>query len=68
MALQSAASNVFSSLAGAGLSTAIGSAFGGGAAPASLGSTAAGYTSQYFDSGGWTGPGGKMEPKGIVHG
>lgn len=68
MALQSAASNVFSSLAGAGLS-AIGSAFGGGAAPASLGSTAAGYTAQYgFSDGGWTGPGGKMEPKGVVHG
>ncbi|MBC8783606.1 phage tail tape measure protein [Pseudomonas fluorescens] len=68
MALQSAASSVFSSIAGSGLSAAVGSAFGGGAAPASLGSTAAGYTSQYFDSGGWTGPGGKMEPKGIVHG
>lgn len=68
MALQSAASSVFSSLAGAGLSAAIGSAFGGGAAPASLGSTAAGYTSQYFDEGGYTGQGGKYEPAGIVHG
>lgn len=70
MALQSAASNVFSSIAGSGLSTAIGSAFGGGGtAAASLGSTAAGYTAQYgFDDGGWTGPGGKMEPKGVVHG
>lgn len=68
MALQSAASNVFGSIAGSGLSSAIGSAFGGGAAPASLGSTAAGYTSQYFDDGGYTGPGGKYEPAGIVHG
>lgn len=70
MALQSAPSNIFSSIAGSGLSTAIGSAFGGGGtAAASLGSTAAGYTAQYgFDDGGWTGPGGKMEPKGVVHG
>ena len=69
MALQSAASNVFSSIAGSGLSAAIGSAFGGGgSATASLGSTAAGYTSQYFDEGGYTGQGGKYEPAGIVHG
>ncbi|AKS06926.1 phage tail tape measure protein [Pseudomonas trivialis] len=70
MAFQSAASNVFSSIAGSGLSAAIGSAFGGGGtATASLGSTAAGYTAQYgFDDGGYTGPGGKYEPAGIVHG
>ncbi|WP_252959411.1 phage tail tape measure protein [Pseudomonas simiae] len=70
MAFQSAASNVFSSIAGSGLSAAIGSAFGGGGtATASLGSTASGYTAQYgFDDGGYTGPGGKYEPAGIVHG
>lgn len=66
MALQSAASNVFASVAG----SAIGSAFGSGTgAAASAGSTAAGYTAQYgFDEGGYTGPGGKYEPAGIVHG
>lgn len=69
MALQSAASNVFSSIAGSGLSAAIGSVFGGGGSTTtSLGSTAAGYTSQYFDEGGYTGQGGKYEPAGIVHG
>lgn len=71
MALQSAASNVFSSIAG----SAIGAAFGsGGGAAASAGSTAAGYSAdvlskwQGFDDGGYTGPGGKYEPAGIVHG
>lgn len=74
MALQSAASGVFSSIAGGALGSAIGSAFGGGAAPASLGSTAAGYSADILSQwpglsdGGWTGPGGKMEPKGVVHG
>lgn len=71
MALQSAASNVFSSIAG----SAIGAAFGsGGGSAASAGSTAAGYSAdvlskwQGFDEGGYTGPGGKYEPAGIVHG
>jgi len=65
MAFQSAASNVFASLAG----SAIGSAFGGSGAASSAGSTAAGYTTQYgFNDGGYTGPGGKYEPAGIVHG
>ncbi|MBV4496373.1 phage tail tape measure protein [Pseudomonas sp. SWRI12] len=69
MALESAASGVFSSIAGSALGTAIGSAFGGGSAPVSAGSTAAGYSAQYgFDDGGYTGPGGKYEPAGIVHG
>ncbi|OCW28139.1 phage tail tape measure protein [Pseudomonas aylmerensis] len=69
MALQSAASNVFSSIAGSALGAAVNGAFGGGSAPVSAGSTAAGYTSQYgFDGGGYTGPGGKFEPAGIVHG
>ncbi|MBS7843917.1 phage tail tape measure protein [Pseudomonas fluorescens] len=69
MALQSAASSVFSSVAGSALGAAISGAFGGGSAPVSAGSTAAGYTAQYgFDEGGYTGPGGKFEPAGIVHG
>lgn len=69
MALQSAASNVFTSIAGSAAGAAISGAFGGGGAPASMGSTAAGYTAQYgFDDGGYTGPGGKYEPAGIVHG
>lgn len=69
MAFQSAASNVFTSIAGSAAGAAISGAFGGGAAPASMGSTAAGYTAQYgFDDGGYTGPGGKYEPAGIVHG
>lgn len=71
MALQSAASNVFASIAG----SAIGSAFGGGGGAAvSAGSTAAGYSADVLSKwpglsdGGWTGPGGKYEPKGVVHG
>ncbi|MGP6426312.1 phage tail tape measure protein [Pseudomonas pharyngis] len=69
MAFQSAASNVFTSIGSSAAGAAISGAFGGGAAPASLGSTAAGYTAQYgFDDGGYTGPGGKYEPAGIVHG
>lgn len=66
MALQSAASNVFASVAG----SAVGAAFGGGGgAAASAGSTAAGYSSAYgFSDGGYTGDGGKFEPKGVVHG
>lgn len=69
MAFQSAASNVFASIGGSAAGAAISGAFGGGAAPASMGSTAAGYTAQYgFDDGGYTGPGGKYEPAGIVHG
>jgi len=71
MALQSAASNVFSSIAGSAIGAALGS---GGGAAASAGSTAAGYSAdvlsnwQGFDDGGYTGPGGKYEPAGIVHG
>ena len=69
MAFQSATSNVFTSIAGSAAGAAISGAFGGGAAPASMGSTAAGYTAQYgFDDGGYTGHGGKYEPAGIVHG
>lgn len=69
MAFQSAASNVFTSIAGSAAGAAINGAFGGSAAPASMGSTAAGYTAQYgFDDGGYTGSGGKYEPAGIVHG
>jgi lambda family phage tail tape measure protein len=62
---------VFASIAG----SAIGSAFGGGGGAAvSAGSTAAGYSADVLSKwpglsdGGWTGPGGKYEPKGVVHG
>jgi lambda family phage tail tape measure protein len=76
MALQSAASSVFSGGAGVGgLGGIVSSLFGGGAA-ASAGSTAAGYTGSAFSSwaaaaysgGGYTGDGGKFEPAGVVHG
>jgi lambda family phage tail tape measure protein len=71
MAIQAAASNVFSSLGSAGL----GSLFSSGAA-ASAGSTAAGYSSSYlsgwsgatYSDGGYTGDGGKYQPMGVVHG
>ena len=71
MALQSAASNVFASVAGSALGAAFG---GGGGAAASAGSTAAGYSADVLSQwpglsdGGYTGDGGKYEPKGIVHG
>jgi len=76
MALQSAASSVFSGGAGiGGLGGIVSGLFGGGAA-ASAGSTAAGYTGSAFSSwlgigmsgGGYTGDGGKYDPKGVVHG
>ncbi|PVZ19920.1 MULTISPECIES: phage tail tape measure protein [unclassified Pseudomonas] len=71
MAVQAAASSVFSAIGG----SALGSVFSGGAT-ASAGSTAAGYTgSAYanwagsaYSAGGYTGDGGKYEAKGIVHG
>lgn len=71
MALQSAASNVFAGIAGSALGAAFGS---GGGAAASAGSTAAGYSADVLSQwpglsdGGYTGDGGKYEPKGIVHG
>lgn len=60
-------------------STVVGSYFGGGgnglasgsagAVSSNLGASQAGYTAQYgFDDGGYTGPGGKYQPAGIVHG
>jgi lambda family phage tail tape measure protein len=70
MELQAAASSVFSSLSGAGLS----SLFSSGAT--SAGSTAAGYSSSYlsgwagaaYSDGGYTGDGGKYQAMGVVHG
>lgn len=56
-------SSAFSAFSGAG------AASGGAGTAASAGSTAAGYSSQYgFSDGGFTGVGGKFEPKGVVHG
>ncbi|SDT52869.1 phage tail tape measure protein [Pseudomonas prosekii] len=56
-------SSAFSAFSGAGAATA------GAGTAASAGSTAAGYSSQYgFSDGGFTGAGGKFEPKGVVHG
>lgn len=52
--------------ASAGNGLAAGSA---GATSSSLGASAAGYGSKYgFSDGGYTGDGGKYEPKGVVHG
>jgi lambda family phage tail tape measure protein len=60
---------VFSGLtagASAGNGLAAGSA---GATSSSLGASAAGYSSKFgFSDGGYTGDGGKFEPKGVVHG
>lgn len=60
---------VFSGLslgASAGNGLAAGSA---GATSSSLGASAAGYGSKFgFSDGGYTGDGGKFEPKGVVHG
>ncbi|USZ48138.1 tape measure protein [Halomonas sp. DN3] len=49
------------------IGSAFGSASGGSAFGASYGSSSAG-SFQGFAEGGWTGPGGKYEPKGVVHG
>lgn len=66
IAARQAASSGLSAIFGVATSVA-GAYFG--SAPASAGSTAAGYSAQYgFDEGGYTGPGGKYEPAGIVHG
>ncbi|WP_052506142.1 phage tail tape measure protein [Pseudomonas sp. MRSN 12121] len=62
---------LFSGLAGAGASAAGNGLAAGsaGAASSSLGASAAGYTSKFgFSDGGYTGDGGKFEPKGVVHG
>lgn len=72
MAMQAAASNVFSSI----FSTVATSAAGSSAVPAAaggfdygLGSASAGmtYTPGGFSNGGYTGAGGKYDPAGIVH-
>lgn len=60
---------IFSGLtagASAGNGLAAGSA---GATSSALGASAAGYSSKFgFSGGGYTGDGGKFEPKGVVHG
>ncbi|MBF8746905.1 phage tail tape measure protein [Pseudomonas monteilii] len=76
MALQAAASSVFSSilgtvatgLIGAGVGSAASAGTAGGGFDFGLGSASAGmsYTPTFSD-GGYTGPGGKYEPAGIVH-
>ncbi|WP_165976046.1 phage tail tape measure protein [Pseudomonas putida] len=76
MALQAAASSVFSSIfgtvatgfIGAGVGSAASSGTAGGGFDFGLGSASAGmsYTPTFSD-GGYTGPGGKYEPAGIVH-
>lgn len=77
MAMQAAASNVFSSIfgtvapsligAGVGAAASAGSA-GAGGFDFGLGSASSGMTyTPTFSSGGYTGPGGKYEPAGIVH-
>jgi lambda family phage tail tape measure protein len=63
--------SLFSGLAGAG-AVAAGNGLAAGSAGAtssSLGASAAGYSSKFgFSDGGYTGDGGKFEPKGVVHG
>jgi lambda family phage tail tape measure protein len=64
-------STLFSGFAGAGASAAGNGLAAGsaGATSSGLGASTAGYSSQYgFSDGGYTGDGGKFEPKGVVHG
>lgn len=63
-------STAFSALSGIGGAGANGLAAGSaGATSSGLGASAAGYSSKYgFAGGGFTGHGGKYEPKGVVHG
>lgn len=76
MAARQASSSLLTSLFGVGSSLFAGSTgangFAAGSAAAtssSLGASAAGYSSLYgFSDGGYTGSGGKYEPKGVVHG
>lgn len=76
MALQAAASNMFSGIFGTVATSLVGGAVGASASAAGsggfdfgLGSASSGmsYTPTFSD-GGYTGPGGKYEPAGIVHG
>ena len=73
MAMQAAASNVFSSIFPSLATAAIGSyaapAAGAGGFDFGLGSASAGmtYTPGGFSDGGYTGAGGKYDPAGIVH-
>ncbi len=75
MELQAAASSVFSGVAGSGLSGLLGGIFSSGGS-AAAGATTAGYTGSAYSSwlsstysdGGYTGPGGKFDPAGVVHG
>ncbi|MBA6068416.1 phage tail tape measure protein [Pseudomonas mosselii] len=75
IATRQAATGIFASIAG----SAIGSWFGGGAnglasgsageVSSRLGASATGYSPKFgFATGGYTGDGGKFEPKGVVHG
>ncbi|MBD1589791.1 phage tail tape measure protein [Pseudomonas typographi] len=73
MELEAAASSVFSSISGSGLGSVLSGLLG--SSSTSAGSTTADYTGSAFSSwltghsaGGYTGDGGKYEPKGIVHG
>lgn len=64
-------STLFSGFAGAGASAAGNGLAAGsaGATSSGLGASTAGYSSQYgFSDGGYTGDGGKFQPKGVVHG
>ncbi|WP_455828272.1 phage tail tape measure protein [Pseudomonas capeferrum] len=71
MAMQAAASNVFSSIFPSLATAAVGSyaAPGAGGFDYGLGSASAGmtYTPGGFSDGGYTGAGGKYDPAGIVH-
>ncbi|WP_434706931.1 phage tail tape measure protein [Pseudomonas sp. D4-18] len=63
-------SSAFGMLTGGGAAAGNGLAAGSaGATSSSLGASAAGYGSKFgFSDGGYTGDGGKYEPKGVVHG
>jgi len=63
-------SSAFGMLTGGGAAAGNGLAAGSaGATSSSLGASSAGYGSKFgFSDGGYTGDGGKYEPKGVVHG
>ena len=75
IATRQAASGIFASIAGSALGGWLGGGANGlasgsaGEVSSKVGASAAGYSPKFgFSSGGYTGDGGKFEPKGVVHG
>ncbi|WP_455921823.1 phage tail tape measure protein [Pseudomonas putida] len=80
MEIQAAASSVFSSVSGSGISGLLGGLLGGSASSGATAATSSGFDfglgsasaglsyTPVFSDGGYTGPGGKYDPAGVVHG